>query len=78
MNVPKNQFIILAILIVLSFLFRVLISFPLKVHIFLTLELIQLFVIAYLVYTFFELKVLNEKQGSKLAKSKQKLYSSWD
>jgi peptidoglycan/LPS O-acetylase OafA/YrhL len=79
MKVPNKYIIYLACLILISFILKFLLSYEIKVHLFIGIELIQTLIIAYLVYTFFELKVLNEKQGSKLAKTKQKLYqTTWD
>ncbi len=79
MKVPNKYIIYLACLILVSFILKFLLSYEIKVHLFIGIELIQTLIIAYLVYTFFELKVLNEKQGSKLAKTKQKLYqTTWD
>ena len=79
MKVPYKPIIYIAVLILVSLILKFSLSYEVKVHLFIGIELMQTLIIAYLVYTFFELKVLNEKQGSKLAKTKQKLYqTTWD
>ena len=69
--------LLITIFVIISVVLKILTSFSNQTSVFLYSLFFHLIVSAYICYSWFELFVLQEKQGSKLIKSKQKLNSDW-
>ncbi len=79
MIVPNKKIILPIVTSSLAFILKTLLPTDYKISIFLILCFAMVIVLLYWVYSFFELRVFHERQGSKLDLTKNKLSTSvWD
>ena len=76
---PRKVYAIICIgLIILATFLRLILPSSFLMSIFLVLLFVHALISLYVAYSFYEMYVLHEKQGSKLTLSKDKLNIHWD